>query len=167
MKNRFKREIEDISPAQAAEVAEVVDEEASQIETAAEEAVTALNGLDVEIPAEVTAVVEALAETMESIITQTEEQITEILDDEGTDPAAPADETRSAQILEYCELAGVSAREARKYVNSGRPAQDVAKDLLRGRAAKYNATATRGTNSATARPAKGFSDFLREKTAKK
>lgn len=145
MKKRFKRQIEDLAPEQLAEVAGIVDDEAEQINTAVEEAVTALDALETEVPAEVTAIVENLAETVDNITTDTETQINEIMDDdEEPPPAGEGDGERAAQILDLCETAGVSVREARTFIKRGYSTADVARALLKKKADEFKST--RGKN---------------------
>lgn len=166
MKKRFKREIEDLAPEQVSEVAGIIEDEAEQINTAVEEAVTALDALETEVPAEVTAIVESLAETVDSITTDTETQINEIMEDEEEPPPAAEDETRAAQIMELCDIAGLSAREARAYIRGKLTPQEVSKDLLRRRAAKSGSGGVNGHRGEGGKSAKGFSDFIKERNKK-
>lgn len=165
MKKRFKREIEELAPAQVSEVAEIVEEEADKIGTAVEEAVTALEALDVEVPAEVTEIVESLSETVDSITTDTETQINEIMDEE-EDPAVAEDETRAAQIMELCDIAKSSAREARSYIRGKMTPQEVSKDLLRRRAARSRGDGVNNHRGDDGKGSKGFSDFIKERNKK-
>lgn len=164
MKKRFKREIGDLNPDQVSEVAEIVDDEASKIGAAVEEAVTALDEITVEVPAEVTEIVESLSEAVDSITTETETQINEIMDDEEPPPAE--DETRSAQIMELCDIAGLSARDARSYIRGKMTPQEVSKDLLRQRAAKASRSQIGGKGGDGSKSAKSFADYVIERNKK-